>query len=1495
MAASAAIMATEIATDSLGNAPDSIIVSAPDTVTEEPDPEWYVAPLVRELLRAPRRATAAACSIDSIQTYNADSVLESVAVYEYGDTTRTMTWTVNSDGTRIGTGRTEEGTNGNTTFTATYAWDNATGTWKGTTKEEHTFTGSKETLRTLYDWQNGAWSPKTKYTYTYDGANRELEFTTYERNAAGQLVYSKQRIREYNAAGKMTLDIQYTAHNGTDWSAGTKRIYDYDGNNTILNEYYSAYTNGAWVGSSKEMTTYVAGKKTNYVKQVWANSDWGNSLWEKWEFNGPSSKQTLHEKYSWANGAWAISLQENSGYDAAGNNNSVENYTYTNGVQKGSKKEEYVFIGSKKTETIKYTWVVASAAWVKSSKAINNVDAAGNVVETANYNWKNDVWEGAGIRTLSAFNSNKKPIEVIMQSWSTGIANWVNASRKTTEYSGAKTMQEAAYIWKDDVWEGTSRKDWHYNAAGLEDTIKTYRPTGTEWVDSLRTVNTYSGSTLVLTKDEKWITLESRWVMQTMKRWDISDVTADGIRQTVTAIWRCGSDTAWVGISNDTIRYSVSSGRVLYESHYPSWSTMTNDWVPSYRVETAYGAQENNVTYTRRDDWVGNKWQGHYLYLYEYDEIGQEIASEIYNGWSTETNNWIGSTKTQTTFNAAGYPVEVWNYSWGNNTWSLTSRTLLTYDGANNVIEQVTQNKSGDGWVNSLLYKKEYSGGQLVKSNNYEWANNSWRLTSQMEKTYDNDAQAKLRRDIYGIWYEGQMIVYTDKHYYYACDPRLYTIRFCNENGILLQSKQVMSGEVPEYTGETPTKQADAQYTYAFKGWDAAPVAVTGDATYTATFNSSVNKYIITFKNGDETLQSTEVDYGTMPTAPADPIKAATAQYTYTFKSWDKAIASVKGETTYTAIFDSTVNKYLITFKNDETTLQSTEVAYGVTPEYIGTTPVKQGDAQYTYTFKGWDIPIATVTKDTTYTATFSSTVNKYLVTFKNEDGAALKSETLDYGTMPTAPADPTRAATAQYTYTFKSWDNEIASVIGEATYTAIFDSTVNKYLITFKNDETTLQSTEVAYGVTPEYIGTTPVKQGDAQYTYTFKGWDIPIATVTKDTTYTATFSSTVNKYLVTFKNEDGAVLKSETLDYGAMPTAPTDPTKAATAQYTYAFAGWDKAIATVTGEATYTATYTETQKGYTITWLNDDGSLIEETIVEFGTAPAHASINKERTAQYTFVFKGWSPVLAPVSEDVTYTAVFDTIVNTYTVTFYFEDGITVLDQVTVAYGETPGTHLTPSEPMEEHYYYTFAGWSPEVVPVTGETSYTAVFTREPKDYTITFRNYDKTLLQTAVFPYGGTPVYSGEEPARKPNAQYTYTFAGWSPEIAAVTGDATYIARFDAELNSYTVKWLNEDGTELDRQTVEYGAMPVYDGETPTKEADDQYIYTFKGWTPAVVRVTRDATYRATYTSQDKSQALEDVQGNNAPCTKILRDNQIYILRGNKIYTLQGVEVEE
>jgi uncharacterized protein YjdB len=63
---------------------------------------------------------------------------------------------------------------------------------------------------------------------------------------------------------------------------------------------------------------------------------------------------------------------------------------------------------------------------------------------------------------------------------------------------------------------------------------------------------------------------------------------------------------------------------------------------------------------------------------------------------------------------------------------------------------------------------------------------------------------------------------------------------------------------------------------------------------------------------------------------------------------------------------------------------------------------------------------------------------------------------------------------------------------------------------------------------------------------------------------------------YTVTFKDEDGTVLKTGTVAHGATPTAPANPTKASDGTYSYTFAGWSPAIKAATGNATYTATYT-------------------------------------------------------------------------------------------------------------------------------------------------------------------------------------------------------------------------------------------------------------------------------------------------------------------------------
>ena len=91
------------------------------------------------------------------------------------------------------------------------------------------------------------------------------------------------------------------------------------------------------------------------------------------------------------------------------------------------------------------------------------------------------------------------------------------------------------------------------------------------------------------------------------------------------------------------------------------------------------------------------------------------------------------------------------------------------------------------------------------------------------------------------------------------------------------------------------------------------------------------------------------------------------------------------------------------------------------------------------------------------------------------------------------------------------------------------------------------------------------------------------------------------------------------------------------------------------------------------------------------------------------------------------------------------------------------------------------------------------------------------------------------------------------WNPAVGAVTGDQIYnLSMIDMFATSYTIRFVNWNGDELQSGDVNPGDTPEYTGETPVKPTIGDESYTFIGWTPTIVAATADAVYTAKFAAQ-------------------------------------------
>lgn len=596
---------------------------------------------------------------------------------------------------------------------------------------------------------------------------------------------------------------------------------------------------------------------------------------------------------------------------------------------------------------------------------------------------------------------------------------------------------------------------------------------------------------------------------------------------------------------------------------------------------------------------------------------------------------------------------------------------------------------------------------------------------------------------------------------YTKADAATYTVSFEDGAGNTVSSKDDYKYR-DAVTGvpSSATKAQDNRYSYEFIGWakklanvnffavdqydcdkdgvklvytskDAASFVVKGDATYVPVFRMIPREYKVTYKyTQDNNTPATEVIEG---------------------YHWEDGVRMPEIKDNYTA----EGNRYYIDGW-----------------QINGAGDVKQLDE-------------IIVEGDMTLTAHYGAGIPaEYTINFygKAEDGETdvlLNPDTNIYthNSAVTAPTVAQTIDTADSLYTFAGWSPAInTTASGDVDYYATYtkkdyaDVHFYNYDGTLLNELDGKEHSLFVGDKIPAYTNkddegneVLPTKAEDVVGTYNFTGWAdgngnkvVPGTDKFEGDLYLyAQYETVYKEYTVTFLNDvldaDGknVIVSEKKYHYGEAITIPENPTKDADVEYIYDFKYWSPDVSEVCyGDAVYTAVYERNHQYYKVTWLRDDKTVYSESSYKYNAKIQQAVINApvgypDAATGKTWAFKHWvqcdengNDVLVNgeqvifvrgqrmPAEHLYFYPVFEEVDNVLTVTFYKEDGTSLLGTAEVPYGGKIADYaeefaVKAAKKADETYHYVINNWvnvngGASVSTITADVSVKATYTPE-------------------------------------------------------------------------------------------------------------------------------------------------------------------------------------
>ena len=565
------------------------------------------------------------------------------------------------------------------------------------------------------------------------------------------------------------------------------------------------------------------------------------------------------------------------------------------------------------------------------------------------------------------------------------------------------------------------------------------------------------------------------------------------------------------------------------------------------------------------------------------------------------------------------------------------------------------------------------------------------------------------------------------------------------------------------------------------------------------------------------------------------------------------------GDREYTANWE--IKKFTVTWENEDGSELEVDqnVEWGSMPSYDGETPTKESTAQYDYEFAGWSPEISEVSGDITYTATFTPVLRSYSVTFGEGvtvivDGEPIISgQEIEYGKTLTISYTESEG---YHKTSFKVNGQEQTSPYQHEVTSAVtieYSEEINVYTVTLPSGTGySIESDTTSVNHGSDFKFKVVLSEGYTESQITVKANDetlvlgddgyYTITNVTDNITVTIE-GVELNRYTITWKNGEKILETDENVEWNTMPSYDGEtPTKESTAQYDYEFAGWSPEVSVVSGDITYTATFTPVLRSYSVTFgegvtvIVDGEPIISGQEIEYGKTLTISYTESEGYHKTSFKVNGQEQT-SPYQHEVTsaVTIEYSEEINVYTVTLPSGTGYSIeSDTTSVNHGSDFKFKVVLSEGYTKSQITVKA--NDETLVLGDDGYYTITNVTESKTitiegvvlntYTIIWNNWDGTELTRDEVTHGEMPSYDGETPTKESTAQYDYEFTGWDPEVAIASEDTSYTAQYQASIRSYQVTFNSNGGSDVDSITKEYGseigALPQ-----PTKEG-----HAFEGW---------------------------------------------------------------